>query len=129
MSEQFSWCPSPPLYRVEWENIEQEFPALRLLAGCPQDSVHHAEGNVLIHTRMVVEALVSIPEWQALPSPERRIVFTAALLHDVAKPACTRIEDDGRITSRGHSKRGAIMARSLLWSMDLPLRPESKSSI
>lgn len=120
MSEQFSWCPSPPRYRVEWENIEQEFPAVRQLAGCPQDSVHHAEGDVLIHTRMVVEALASMPAWQALPQPEREIVFTAALLHDVAKPACTRVED-GRITSRGHSKRGAILARSLLWSMDLPM--------
>lgn len=120
MSEQFPWCPSPPRYRVDWEQIEREFPAVGQLAGCPQDSVHHAEGDVLIHTRMVMEALVSLPAWRALAPPERGIVFTAALLHDVAKPACTRVED-GRITSRGHSKRGAITARSLLWSCDLPM--------
>lgn len=120
MNEQFSWCPSPPDYRVNWEHIEREFPAVRQTAGCPQDSLHHAEGDVRVHTQMVVEALVSIPAWRALAPPEREMVFTAALLHDVAKPACTRIED-GRITSRGHSKRGAIMARSLLWSMDLPI--------
>jgi predicted kinase len=37
----------------------------------------------------------------------------------VAKPDCTRVED-GRITSRGHSKRGAIRARALLWGMNFP---------
>lgn len=120
MSEQFSWCPPPPAYRVDWEAVERRFPAVARTAGCPQDSIHHAEGDVLVHTRMVVEALASMPAWRALPRPEREIVFTAALLHDVAKPACTRVED-GRVTSRGHSKRGAIMARSLLWSLGLPL--------
>jgi predicted kinase len=120
MSEQFPWCPAPPEFRVDWERVEQEFPAVRRLEGCPQDPVHHAEGDVLIHTRMVVEALVSIPAWRALPDAERGIVFTAALLHDVSKPACTRIED-GRVTSRGHSRRGAIAARTLLWGMSLPI--------
>jgi putative nucleotidyltransferase with HDIG domain len=120
MSEQFSWCPPPPDYRVDWGRIEREFPEVLRTEGCPQDAVHHAEGDVLVHTRMVVEALASMRAWRALPRPEREIVFTAALLHDVAKPACTRVED-GRITSRGHSKRGAVMVRSLLWGMDVPL--------
>lgn len=120
MSEQFSWCPSPPDFHVVWEGIEQEFPCLKQMAGCPQDSLHHAEGDVYIHTQMVVAALASIRKWRALPPLEREIVFVAALLHDVAKPACTRVED-GRITSRGHSKRGAIMARSLLWSRGMPM--------
>lgn len=119
MSEQFSWSPTTPDYVVDWERIEQEFPQVRRLEGCPQDAVHHAEGDVLIHTRMVVEALSALPAWRALPPPEREIVFTAALLHDIAKPDCTRIED-GHITSRGHSKRGAIKARTLLWGMNFP---------
>ncbi|HEX8423011.1 MAG TPA: HDIG domain-containing protein, partial [Pyrinomonadaceae bacterium] len=120
MSEQFHWCPSPPDYSVDWESIEQTFPAVRQMAGCLQDALHHAEGDVLVHTRMVVEALVSMHAWRALPPCEREVVFTAALLHDIAKPACTRTED-GRITSRGHSKRGAITARSILWSLGLPI--------
>lgn len=119
MSEQISWCPPPPDYRVDWGRIEREFPEVGRTAGCPQDVVHHAEGDVLVHTRMVVEALASMPAWRALPRTERETVFTAALLHDVAKPACTRVED-GRITSRGHSKRGAVMARTLLWGMNFP---------
>lgn len=119
MSEQLSWCPAPPDYSIDWERIEREFPTLKRMEGCPQDSTHHAEGDVLVHTRMVVEALTSLSAWRALPRREREVVFTAALLHDVAKPDCTRIED-GRITSRGHSKRGAIKARTLLWSMNFP---------
>lgn len=121
MSEPLSWCPSPPLYHVDWAGIEQEFPDVKQLAGCPQDNVHHAEGDVYLHTQMVVEALASIPQWRALPQLEREIVFTAALLHDIAKPACTR-DEEGRITSRGHSKRGAIMTRSMLWSRSVPIR-------
>jgi putative nucleotidyltransferase with HDIG domain len=120
MSEQISWCPSPPGYHLDWDSIEREFSILRQLAGCPQDSVHHAEGDVYVHTQMVAEALASMPVWRALPRPEREIVFAAALLHDVAKPACTRFEE-GRITSRGHSRRGAIMARSMLWSLGMPM--------
>ena len=120
MSELFHFCPAPPDHRVDWEAIESAFPSVRQLEGCQQDSTHHAEGDVLVHTRMVVEALASMREWRQLPAREREIVFTAALLHDIAKPACTRIED-GRVTSRGHSKRGAIKARSLLWSMGVPI--------
>lgn len=120
MSEQFSWCPAPPDFHVSWEGIEQDFPCVRQMAGCPQDSLHHAEGDVYVHTQMVVGALASMQKWRALPQHEREIVFAAALLHDVAKPACTRFEE-GRITSRGHSKRGAIMARSLLWSRGMPI--------
>jgi predicted kinase len=119
MSDESLWCPEPPAYPIDWERIEQTFPQLRRMEGCPQDGTHHAEGDVLVHTRMVVESLASLPAWRALPRPEREIVFTAALLHDVAKPDCTRVED-GRITSRGHSKRGAITARTLLWGMDSP---------
>lgn len=53
-------------------------------------------------------------EWRELPDSDREVLFAAALLHDVAKPACTRHED-GRITSRGHSQRGAIQARRVRW--------------
>jgi predicted kinase len=81
---------------------------------CPQDAIFHAEGDVWTHVGMVCQALASFEEFRALPEMERQILFAAALLHDVAKPLCTRHED-GRITSRGHSQRGAIMTRRILW--------------
>jgi predicted kinase len=119
MNDLFGYCPAAPDWRVRWEEMDREYPFVRALAGCPQDPVHHAEGDVWLHTRMVCEELAALPGWRALPDEERRVVFAAAVLHDVAKPDCTRIEE-GRISSRGHSRRGAIVARELLWRMNAP---------
>jgi predicted kinase len=117
MSDLLDACPGPPDYRVPWEELDREYEWVRNLAGCPQDPIHHAEGDVWIHTRLVCEALVALPAWRALPEVERRVLFAASVLHDVAKPECTREEPDGRITSRGHSRRGAVVARRLLWRL------------
>lgn len=90
------------------------------LAACPQDPIHHAEGDVATHTRMVCDALQGSPEWQGLAGTERGILLLAALLHDIAKPETTRKETDGRITARGHSGRGEVMTRRLLWEAGIP---------
>jgi predicted kinase len=115
-----SFCPEPPAWRVDWPALHDAYAWVRALAGCPQDPVHHAEGDVWVHTRMVCEALASAADWRELPADERAVVFAAALLHDVAKPECTRTEPGGRITSRGHSRRGSILARALLWRQAVP---------
>lgn len=99
---------------VLWRELEAEYPLLRALAGCPQDARHHAEGDVLIHTRMVVRELLAMDAFRALSEADQRTLFAAALLHDIGKPDCTRTEGD-RITSRGHSRRGTVLARGLLW--------------
>jgi len=76
--------------------------------------------SLLRYTRLVCEALIALPGWRELPSIERSLLFAAALLHDVAKPAATEIEADGRITSKGHVRQGAKMARQILWSLNVP---------
>lgn len=116
-----NFVPQPPDFHLDWEGINAAFAWVRVMADCPQDAIHHAEGDVWIHTRMVCEAVLANERWRALPEEERAIVFLAALMHDVGKPVCTR-EEDGRITSRGHSTRGAIQAREILWRMGVPLR-------
>lgn len=100
--------------KFDWRAHEAEFEWVDAMRGCPQDPIHHAEGDVWIHTRMVCEALVAQEDWQALPRDEQEFLYASALLHDVAKPMCTR-EENGRITARGHSQRGAIEARRILW--------------
>lgn len=95
---------------------------MRSLADCPQDPRYHAEGDVLIHTKLVCEALVALPQWRALPATERSVLFAAALLHDIAKPASTQIEADGTITSKGHVLQGAKMAQEILWDLHVPLK-------
>jgi predicted kinase len=112
--------PEPPTWALDWDALDAAYPWLRTLRGCPQDPTHHGEGDVWVHTRLVCEALVALPAFRALPAGERRALFAAALLHDVAKPARTRVEPDGRISARGHSRRGAIAARAILWRAGVP---------
>src|SRR3954471_8783780 len=100
MSEPFLPTPAPPVWRVAWDELDRGYPWVRNLAGCPQDPVYHAEGDVWVHTRMACEALAGLAAWRALPEEERRVLFAAALLHDVAKPECTRTGPDGRLTAR-----------------------------
>jgi predicted kinase len=108
----------PDPARLRWDEL-QAFDWVRALEACPQDPVHHAEGNVWIHTRMVLETLLAMPAWQALPEEEKRVVFIACLMHDIAKPATTR-EEGGRITAKGHSRVGELMARRVLWELGAP---------
>lgn len=111
----FPLGPTPPDWRLQWERLRERFDWLRAMQGVPQDPLYHAEGDVLIHTRMVAEALIARDAWRALPPEERAMLFAAALLHDVAKPACTVIEFDGKITSKKHARKGELLAREILW--------------
>ncbi|MEQ8975123.1 MAG: AAA family ATPase [Coleofasciculus sp. C1-SOL-03] len=120
LSWSFPWCPTPPDWTLDWASLQAEFDWLQSLQDCPQDPRYHAEGDVLTHTRLVCEALIGLPAWRELPAIERSRLFAAALLHDVAKPAATEIEADGRITSKGHVRQGAKMARQILWSLNVP---------
>ncbi len=94
--------------------------AAATLAATPQDPGFHAEGDVWTHTLQVLDALIALPAWQSLDAPGRTITFAAALLHDVGKPATTRTEPDGRISSRGHSARGDAIVRGWLWRVGVP---------
>lgn len=109
-----------PNLEPNWEKIDQ-LPLFANLYDCGQDAQYHAEGNVGIHTRMVVEALLALPEWQALSQTNRYVLFLSALLHDIAKPLCTSIQD-GRIVSPRHAKVGEKMVREWLWDANFDLR-------
>ncbi|PTM57927.1 AAA family ATPase [Desmospora activa] len=106
----FPHCPQPLAWEIDWERIVARYEWVQALAGVAQDPIYHAEGDVLIHTEMVAKAMVGLQDWRELTPTERSILFAAALLHDVAKPICTRTEVDGSISSRGHARIGATMA-------------------
>jgi predicted kinase len=114
-------CPAPPAWDLDWARVREAFPWVRDLAGVEQDPVHHAEGDVEVHTRMACEALAGLPAWRARPAHERVRLFAAVLLHDSAKPQCTRRDEDGRVTAHGHSRRGDLLARRLLWRAGAPV--------
>jgi predicted kinase len=104
----------PNAAAFDWDACVRSLPVLGSLEGCAQDPIHHPEGDVAVHTRLVVRALLDEPRFQALPVRRRRELYLAALLHDSGKPIASRVEN-GRIVSPGHARLGSILARRALW--------------
>jgi putative nucleotidyltransferase with HDIG domain len=118
LGELSAYVPTPPGFVIDWAALEARFDWLRAMRGCDQSPLFHAEGDVLEHTRRVVEWLVSSPAFREELGPdERAAAFAAALLHDVGKPLRTAHEPDGRITAKGHAAAGEVMVRRILWEL------------
>lgn len=100
--------------KKQWEDL-LHFSWVRDMRGVPQSPVYHAEGDVETHTQMVLAALEQLPEYQELPEQDQEILWAAALLHDVEKRSTTVLDDRGNIVSPGHSKKGAMTARQILY--------------
>ncbi len=95
----------------DWGVVEQLFPELQALVGVPQEADWHPEGNVDVHTLMVVdEARKLIDE---LDHPRQVAVMLGAVCHDLGKPPTTEFVD-GRIRSRGHDEAGVEPTISFL---------------
>jgi predicted kinase len=120
MNERLLEAPPPPDFAVPWDDLDRAFAWVRRLRAVPQDPRHHGEGDVWIHTRLVCEALAAAPAFRAFSEEDRRATWLGALLHDVAKPDCTTTDGDGAIHARGHSARGALTARRILWEAGVP---------
>lgn len=101
--------------RTDWPALLDQFDWVRAMVGVPQDPIYHAEGDVVTHTRLVLEALIGLPAYNALSMDEQAILWAAALLHDVEKRSTTLREDDGHITAKGHARKGERTARLLLY--------------
>ena len=91
--------------------VDQLFPELKALVGCPQEPEWHPEGDVWTHTLMVVdEARSRIDD---LERPQQIAVMLGAVCHDVGKPPTTAFSD-GRIRSIDHEQAGVEPATRLL---------------
>ena len=101
-----------------WSTLRQRFSWVEEMHHTPQDPEHHGEGDVGVHTEMVLNALVTQPEFQQLPAQQQEVLWAAALLHDVEKRSTT-VQENGRIQSPGHARRGELTARLILWR-DIP---------
>lgn len=111
-----------PLYNIDkpldWIAMEAAFDWLHEMRDVPQDAVWHSEGDVLTHTKMVVTALINLPEFQVLSEQDKHILVTAALMHDIEKRSTTTTEiQDGkeRIVAPRHAKKGEFTARTILY--------------
>src|SRR5437764_1644067 len=96
-----------PAIGVDWLRklgaIDQLFPELKALIEVPQDPEWHPEGDVFVHTCLVVDRARSLVD--DLDYPRQVTVMLAALCHDFGKPATTAFVD-GRIRSRDHEDAG-----------------------
>jgi len=91
--------------------IERLFPELDALVGCPQEPEWHPEGDVWVHTLLVIdEARTRIDD---LDYPKQVAVMLGAVCHDLGKPATTALLD-GRIRSLEHEEQGVAPANALL---------------
>ena len=115
-----------PINNVDFELIKKEllYPFVDDLFKTMQEKKWHAEGDVLTHTSLVLDALISLKEYQELNKIEQRGVFMSALFHDIGKIPCTKVID-GEIRSFYHGAAGAKMLREYLWK-DLELAGEKE---
>lgn len=107
-----------------YQFFKEDFPLLNKLKDTEQDLVWHAEGDVYIHTKMVLEKLYSIINNYELSNKEYRILVLSAFFHDIGKPLTTKSrERDGRIQiiSPKHEYVGMsyIFYRLLKYNLDI----------
>ncbi|MDP3716138.1 MAG: polynucleotide adenylyltransferase [Acidobacteriota bacterium] len=91
--------------------IEQVLPEMVPLYECPQDAEWHPEGNVWIHTLMVIdEARARNAD---LDRARLATIMLSAVCHDLGKPLTTALID-GRVRSPGHEAAGVPLATAIL---------------
>lgn len=83
--------------------VDQIFPEMEALVGVPQEAEWHPEGNVDVHTLMVVDQARKLID--DLPYERQVAVMIGALAHDFGKPPTTEFMD-GRWRSHSHDEAG-----------------------
>lgn len=79
-----------------------------------QDPIFHSEGDVYIHTLLVLEEVEKL----SIGESDKEILRYVALFHDIGKSYCTK-EEDGEIRSHGHSRYSYHITRRLLENTNL----------
>ena len=84
--------------------LQEVLPEISAMKGVEQPPQFHPEGDVFVHTLLLLENL---------PQPAPMTLAWGALLHDVGKPATFRVAPD-RIRFDGHVDVGVKMADEIL---------------
>ena len=103
--------PSVFLTKLADEKVLDNYPfsVIGDLRYVQQNPKYHPEGNVFIHTMMVIdEGAVNRDK-----SDDKRVFMWALLLHDVGKKSTTKMRK-GRLTSYDHDKVGKNIAEKFL---------------
>lgn len=106
------------LFDCGWSLLYADM-AFHKLFGTPQDPEWHPEGDVLEHTKHVVDAAVEIADRENIQGYDRVMYVLAAFCHDLGKPATTVFERE-RWRSPAHAKVGESIAANFLEQIGAP---------
>ncbi len=95
---------------------EKLWPEMHAMIGCEQEYEWHPEGDVWIHSGMVIDEARKLID--DLPHAKKLAVMLGALCHDFGKPGTTKLED-GRIRSKGHENAGIAPTKTFLDKLGL----------
>ena len=90
---------------------EKLWPEIHALIGCRQNPIKHPEGDVFIHTGMVLDEARQLVD--DLPHPKKLAVMLGALCHDFGKPVKTIVEGEA-VKAAGHEDAGAALTENFL---------------
>ena len=96
---------------LELDVVHRLWPEIAALIGCPQEPEWHPEGDVWIHTLMVIDQARRYIE--DLDRGRSAAGMLGAITHDFGKPATTAFSD-GRMRSIGHEEAGVPPATNFL---------------
>jgi poly(A) polymerase len=91
--------------------LREILPEIEALKGCDQPPEFHPEGDVFVHTRLMLSLLA--------PDASLPLVLSV-LLHDIGKPATRLVDDTGRIRFNGHEGVSAQMSLAVLRRLRFP---------
>jgi poly(A) polymerase len=86
-------------------------PEVLPLRDCPQPPNFHPEGDVYLHTRLMLSMLEA--------GCSETLAF-GALLHDIAKPQCFAVAADGKMSYYGHTEQGAEISAAIMQRLKRP---------
>lgn len=103
---------------LEEAGLLRFFPEVHALAGCQQHPVYHAEGDVLVHTKMVLAVAATLRSGN---EQEDLTLMTAALCHDFGKALTTFwSEEKKRLVSNNHDEAGVAPTKDFLRRLRAP---------
>lgn len=85
--------------------LRELLPEVAALRGCEQPPEFHPEGDVYVHTRLMLELL---PATVSLP------LVLSVLFHDIGKPPTFQRDETGRIRFNGHEHVSAEMTGAIM---------------
>lgn len=91
--------------------LRMVLPEMEPLKGCDQPPDFHPEGDVFVHTRLMLSLL---PEKVSLP------LVLSVLFHDLGKPSTRIVDETGRIRFNGHEGVSAEISHRIMQRLRFP---------